>query len=208
MNKAGLREQRKQEIHGRIMRAARTLMVENGFEKTTMRALANAAGVGLGTISLHFTDKTTLLLSAFHEEINEVALSAVESVSPDASLREQLVSIVRSLYRYYEPHTHFLRPVVKEALFATGEWKERFDVQLAQFAIRVAGLVETAKVRGEVRMDADSMSLAAVGWSLYISGLIQGLNAERFDPDAQTEVVASQLDIVLNGVLTRSHHAE
>jgi len=203
MGKTTLRDQRKMEIRKRILQAARGQFVKYGFEKTTMRALAEMAGVGLGTISLHFKDKNTLLLSVFYEEINDVALTAVESVPADSSLKEQFLSMAGSLYRYYGEHIIFLRTVAKEAVFATGEWKELFDGQVGQMMIRVMALVEAAKERGEVRRDVDALSLGSVCWSLYLTGLIQGLTAETFDPEVQTIALEPLLNVVFDGVLER-----
>lgn len=196
-----LRAQRKLETREQIQRAARELITERGFEKTTMRALARKAGVGLGTIGLHFQDKTSLLFSTFFDEIDAVFLNSVESVTPDASLREQLLHMLRTMYGYYGRHTQFLRSVVKEALFATGEWKERFDQQIERNLGIAVALIEQHKATGEVRADVSAPALAQVCWSLYLNGLIDGLTSEHFDVEAQVGRVAPLLDVALSGVL-------
>lgn len=196
-----LRERKKQETRAQIQRAARTLITECGYEKTTMRSLARAAGVGLGTISLHFKDKKSLLLSTFYEDIGEVTFSAIESVPQNDSLKEQLLSILRALYAYYGEHTIFLRSVVKEALFATGEWKERFDAQMIEVVRRVSALIDTHKETGAVDPTVLSQDVALVCWSIYLNGLVDGLNAEEFDAATQVAKVETLLDVVLNGVL-------
>nr|WP_321513308.1 TetR/AcrR family transcriptional regulator [uncultured Pseudodesulfovibrio sp.] len=203
MVKPTVRDQRKLEIRNQIQKAARAQFIEYGFEKTTMRGLAEAAGVGLGTISLHFKDKNTLLLSVFYDEINAVSIEAVESVPSDSPLKEQFLSMAGALYRYYGMQTNFLRTVVKEALFSTGEWNEKFNAQLGEVLVKVVALIEAAKERGEVRRGVDSMSLGSVCWSLYLTGLIQGLGAEEFDPEVQTTALEPLLKVVFDGVLER-----
>jgi AcrR family transcriptional regulator len=198
-----LRERRKQETREQIKRAARTLMVEVGYDKVTMRALAAAAGVGLGTIGLHFKDKKTLLLSAFHDEIGQESLRAFEAMPQEGSLKEKLMSILGGLYAYYGRNALFLRPVVREALFATGEWRERFDAQLGEMIHLITGLVDRHKALGEVRQGVSGHHVAMAGWSLYLNGLIDGLNGETFDVEAQLAKVEPLLDVLLNGVLTQ-----
>lgn len=198
-----LRERRKQETREQIQRAARTLIAECGYEGATMRALAEAAGVGLGTIALHFKDKKSLLLSTFYDEIGEASLRAVESVPEDGPLKEKLLHILRGLYVYYGRHTIFLRSVVKEALFATGEWKEKFDAQLVAMVGLVAGMIDAHKESGEVRGDVSSRAVAHVGWSIYLNGLIDGLNSDEFDPEVQAAKIEPLLDALLTGVLSR-----
>nr|WP_287411577.1 TetR/AcrR family transcriptional regulator [Pseudodesulfovibrio sp.] len=203
MAKKTLRDQRKLELRKKILQAARAQFVEYGFEKTTMRGLAEVAGVGLGTISLHFKDKNTLLLSVFYDEITDVSFEAVESVPVDGSLKEQFLSMAGSLYRYYGANIIFLQTVVKEAVFATGEWKEKFDGQVGEMMIRVITFVDAAKERGEIRRDVDALALGSVCWSLYLTGLIQGLTSEIFDPEIQMAGIEPLLDVVFDGVLVR-----
>lgn len=196
-----LRDRQKMETREEIQRVARSLITEYGYEKTTMRAIAKAAGVGVGTVSLHFKDKKSLLLASFYDEIGKVLFQALGRTPQDVSLREQLLFLLREVYEYYSTHTLFLRSVLKEALFTRGEWREKFDSQLFESMKLVAGLVETAKERGEVKPEVDSFQFAAVGWSIYLFGLINGLNAEHFDAGFQVEQVGPMLDVVLNGVL-------
>jgi len=51
-----------------IVRAARELMFERGFEATTMRAIADRAGVSLGNAYYYFAGKDDLI-QGFYEEI-------------------------------------------------------------------------------------------------------------------------------------------
>ncbi|MGE4422305.1 MAG: TetR/AcrR family transcriptional regulator [Pseudodesulfovibrio sp.] len=207
MNKGGtLRDRRKAETRQRIQEAARRLISESGFEATTMRGLAREAGVGVGTIALHFQDKTSLLFSSFFDEIGAVSRRAIEGAPRDLPLREQCRHMLRTMYGYYGGNTLFLRSVVKEALFATGEWKVRFDGQLVEMIGKVAALVEACKATGEVRPEVSSLGVAMVCWSLYAGGLIDGLNRDRFDVEGQVAGVMAQLDVVLTGVLAGGGH--
>jgi AcrR family transcriptional regulator len=201
-----LRERRKAETRKRIQDSARLLIAKNGFESTTMRSLAREAGVGVGTIALHFTDKTSLLFSSFFDEIGEVSRRAVDEAPKDVPIREQFRHMLRTMYGYYGEHTLFLRSVVKEALFATGEWKARFDGQLEEVVGKVAALIEMRKATGEVRAEVSSLDAALVCWSLYAAGLIDGLNSDRFDVEAQVGAVMARLDVVLGGLLAGGGH--
>lgn len=199
--KLSLRDRQKSETRQQIQNAARVLITEHGFEKTTMRALAKAAGVGLGTISLHFKDKKSLLLASFHEEIGRVSMEAIESVPQDEPLREQLLYILRKIYGYYATQTRYLRVVVKEALFTRGAWREAFDQQLGVAISLMGEIVESAKERGEIKPDINGEQVAALCWGLYLNGLIDGFKQDRFDPEAQVAKVESLWDIVLDGIL-------
>jgi AcrR family transcriptional regulator len=201
-----LRDRRKAETRQRIQEAAHRLIAENGYESTTMRGLAREAGVGVGTIALHFRDKTSLLFSSFFDEIGAISRRAVDEAPRDVPIREQFRQMLRTMYGYYGENTLFLRTVVKEALFATGEWKARFDGQFEETVGKVAALIEMRKATGEVRPEVSSLDVALVCWSLYVSGLIDGLTRDRFDVEARVASVMVQLDVVLDGVLAGGGH--
>ncbi|BCS89008.1 TetR/AcrR family transcriptional regulator [Pseudodesulfovibrio sediminis] len=201
MEKIGKRDRQKQETRRQIQEAARSLITRCGYKKTTMRALAEEAGVGLGTIGLHFNDKKSLLFSTFYDEIGGVAIKALESVPENGNLRQQFLHLLRAIYSYYGEHTIFLRSVVKEALFAKGQWREKFGVQIEAMIGLVAALIEAAKERGEVRQDVNPYELGHVCWALYLNTLIGGLSSEEFDVEAMVAQVSPLLDVVLHGVL-------
>jgi len=197
-----LRDRQKLETRRHIQNVAKSFIIVHGYENTTMRALAKAAGVGLGTISLHFKDKRSLLLASFHEEIGLVAMNAINSVPQEAPVREQLQHILTRIYGYYATNTGYLRAVVKEALFVRGEWGEIFEAQIAECIALVVGLLEQCKQRGEIKADVDCGKVTMVFWSLYINGLVDGFKQEPFNPDLQTAKVMPLCDIVLLGVTT------
>ncbi len=198
-----LRERRKQETRAQILRAARALILERGYEKATMRALADAAGVVLGTINLHFKDKTMLLFSAFYDEIGELAFKAFSSVAENASLRDKLLSLLHAFYEYYSENSQFWRSIIKEVVFATGDWRVKFDDQVAGMLDIVAKMIDAHKGLAEVRPDVDSRSVARVGWSIHLTALIDGLNQETLDAQRQFDMVAPQVDALLAGVLVQ-----
>lgn len=192
---------RKKETRALIQEAARALIVKHGFEKTTMRMLAKEAGVGLGTIGLHFKDKHSLLLASFYEDLDQMVSESLSEVPVNASIRSQMLFIVEKFYNYYELHTAYLRPVVREALFAQGEWRERFDAQIMRTVVEAVALFEAGKSRGEVKQDVDSHSAAMACWSLYVSVLIDGLSGDGFSAEGQLNKFSQLLDVLLGGVL-------
>lgn len=194
------REQRKRETRAHIQAVAKRLMAERGYEQTTMRDLAREAGVGVGTIALHFKDKKSLLLATFHEDIGRAADAAFSAVEAGAPLRASMAAIVQTLYGFYANDSGYLRHVVRETLFVRGEWRERFDAQLDASLGQVVALLEAAQQRGEVRPDVDCGRTAMVLWSLYLTGLITGFQAERFDAVVMADEVMALCDVVLTGI--------
>lgn len=76
----------------RILDAAAALLVRWGYRKTTIDDVARAAGVGKGTIYLHWTDKNELFRAALwraHRQANDAIQQRV-AADPDGGLPHRL----------------------------------------------------------------------------------------------------------------------
>jgi TetR/AcrR family transcriptional repressor of mexJK operon len=71
---------------GAILAAARELFLADGFERTSVDAIAATAGVSKRTVYDYFGDKRTLLLAVVEQAI--ASLSAAVSVAIDENLRD------------------------------------------------------------------------------------------------------------------------
>jgi AcrR family transcriptional regulator len=72
------REREREEIRNKILDAARELFATEGYEKVTMRRIADAIEYSPTTIYLHFKDKDDLVQSMCHEDFARL-LGALQS---------------------------------------------------------------------------------------------------------------------------------
>ncbi|MCK6513037.1 TetR/AcrR family transcriptional regulator [Myxococcota bacterium] len=177
----GKREQQKEETRATLLSSARALFVERGYEETTMRQLAQHAGVATGTVFAHFPDKPSLLAAIFYEFIEETMEVAYASLDRTAKIESQLEHMMRCLFTRYAENPSLSRTLVQHVFFLQGEWGERMAVQAAGFLDWVAGLLEQERAQGRLREDLD-IGLACMGvWSHYQLALIFGLR-EGMEP--------------------------
>lgn len=200
-NTGTYRERQKEKTRQHIQAVARKLIAERGYEKTTMRLLAKEAGVGLGTIGLHFQDKRSLLLASFHDEIGGVVMEAIQSVPRQGPFRDQIKHILTHMYTYYAADTGYLRIMVKEALFARGEWGQIFEKQIAESTGVIAGMLGQAQDRSEIRPDVDCAQFSKVFWPLYLHGLTDGFKRDAFIAEDQVSMIMGICDAILDGIL-------
>jgi AcrR family transcriptional regulator len=91
----------------RIVAAALELFREQGYEATTMRAVADAAGVSLGNAYYYFATKDDLL-AAFYDEVHEAHVAAAgKELQRARGLREKLLAVLHSKLEVIEPYHHF-----------------------------------------------------------------------------------------------------
>lgn len=91
----------------RIVAAALELFRRDGYEATTMRAVAEAAGVSLGNAYYYFASKDQLL-AAFYHEVHEahVALAA-PVLAAEKTLRARLRGVLLAKLDAIAPYHHF-----------------------------------------------------------------------------------------------------
>lgn len=82
-----------------ILEAAKRLFPAQGFDGTSMDAIAAEAGVSKLTVYSHFKDKDTLFFETVCVKCEEQLPHAIFEVKRDAPLREQLVQIGRAFFR-------------------------------------------------------------------------------------------------------------
>lgn len=98
-----------------ILNTALDLLREHGYEKTTMRAIADKAGISLGN-AYHYFGSKELLIQAFYHRLHEEHLAAVlPALEKESTLRSRLLSVVRLKIATLEPHHHFAGVLFKTA---------------------------------------------------------------------------------------------
>lgn len=87
--------QDREEKRAELVAAARRLFVDDGYEATSMAALARAAGVAANTIYWYFTDKDEVLVAVLDDVLADALADHASVVS--RPLEDQLLWTVRQL---------------------------------------------------------------------------------------------------------------
>jgi AcrR family transcriptional regulator len=191
---------------GEILQAAHQLFVERGFHGTSMRQIAQEAGIALGGIYNHFTSKEDIFTAVFlerHPYLDAVALmkaaqgETVEEITRDAAHR-----LVGNL----KQRKDFLNLMFIEMVEFNGQHVPQiFQLifpELMMFAQRfVAKQDELRPIPLLVVMRA------FVG--LFFSFLITDiLIADQLPPEMRENALDYFVDIYLNGILRHGAPAE
>jgi TetR/AcrR family transcriptional repressor of mexJK operon len=78
-----------------ILEAAKNLFLRNGYDGSSMDAIAAEAGVSKLTVYSHFTDKETLFSAAVKAKCEEQLPELLFELPPDASIESVLLNIGR-----------------------------------------------------------------------------------------------------------------
>jgi AcrR family transcriptional regulator len=98
-----------------ILETALALFRERGYEETTMRAIAEQAGVALGNAYYYFRSKEHLI-QAFYAKTHEEHLAASASVlEKERTLKARLLGVMRAKLDVIEPYHRFSGILFKTA---------------------------------------------------------------------------------------------
>jgi AcrR family transcriptional regulator len=89
-----------------IVDTAIRLFGEQGYEKTTMRAIASAAGLSVGNAYYYFPSKEALV-QEFYQDLQRQHAAAVQPVLIAAPLSEQLSLVLEAALRVWGPYHRF-----------------------------------------------------------------------------------------------------
>jgi AcrR family transcriptional regulator len=96
-----------EQTKARIVDAALELFREHGYDATTMRMVAERAGVAVGNAYYYFASKD-LLLQAFYQEVHEAHVAASAPVlASGRGLQQRLLGVMLAKLDVIEPYHHF-----------------------------------------------------------------------------------------------------
>lgn len=203
------RERERRERRTAILRAARELFYERGFQATTMDDVAERSEHGKGTIYNYFKGKDDLYISIVEKGLVELEERIRRAVRRGDGPEEK----VRAVYSAYVDHNlenpeyfritlHFMNEEVRENI--SGELRERVNALAAGVLGLCAGIVREGVDSGLWREDVDPLNLSLIGWRMA-TGLLElhifgGLGEGAA---AGGSLFEDALDVLLEGSMKR-----
>ena len=141
---APLAADKDQPARTRLLLAALRLFAQQGYAKTSIRAIAQAAQVNVAAVSYYFGDKATLYAALFTEPCGNMQDLMPEVTQPGLSLRE-------ALQRYYhgtlaplqdgELARLLMQLHIREMLDRTDQWERELERDVRQPHQAMLGLL-------------------------------------------------------------------
>ena len=90
-----------------ILNTALEMLHERGYENTTMRAIAQKAGVSLGNAYHYFGSKDHLIQAFYHQTHDNHLRASLPVLQEETSLKARLLSVMRLKIDTLEPYHEF-----------------------------------------------------------------------------------------------------
>ena len=188
------------DVDHRILAAAQRLFARRGFDKTTTRQLAEAAGIAEGTLFRHFDNKKAILVAVVIQGWGELLTELLTELSEMGSYRA-VAKVMRRRMLNLNQHADMMRVCFMEAQFHP-DLRERIQSEIIN---KMTGVVEafiqTGIDRGIYR-PLDPQRVARVFLGMFmIAGFSQDTLMGHQTPQLQQEMAETLADIFLHGIL-------
>lgn len=203
-------ERAKQETRFRILERGAELFVCKGFDDTTTRDIALAAGLAAGTMFNYFPSKETLAMTMVTEALHKGTEDFKRRRLGNEGLTEELFLFITSGLRRLRPFRPFLGPVLERSL---SPFPRKTVCQEGESA-RSSHLDEVQAIisRHGFTTVPDYVAMTMY-WSLYLGILAYWSNDESPQQDDTKGLIDYSLQFFVqvisgNGTTTGGVHAE
>jgi AcrR family transcriptional regulator len=187
----------------RILQAAQRLFASKGFDGTTTRDLAQAAGVAEGTLFRHFPNKKAILVEVATSGWVEILTDLLTELSEMGSYKA-VAQVMRRRMWNFQKNADLMRVCFMEVQFHP-DLRDRIQLEVITKMTDVGeAFFQTAMDKGIYRK-TDAKLVAKVFLGMFaIAGFS---NNTIMEPDASPqqmqEMAEGLADIFLNGVLVK-----
>ncbi|MBZ8178761.1 TetR/AcrR family transcriptional regulator [Oscillatoria salina] len=192
-----------EDTRSRILQAALRLFAQKGYDGTTTRDLAAAAGVAEGTLFRHFVNKKAILVEVATQGWVEILTDLLTELSEMGSYKAVAQVMRRRMLRMQE-NSDLMRVCFMEAQFHP-ELRDRIQSEVIEKMTDVAeAFFETAMDKGIYRRTNPKIVAQVFLGMFAIAGFSDRTIIDpQASPQAMKEMAEGIADIFLNGVLAK-----
>ncbi|KST67729.1 MULTISPECIES: TetR/AcrR family transcriptional regulator [Mastigocoleus] len=191
------------QTRNRILEAARRLFAKQGFDGTTTRDLAQAAGVAEGTLFRHFVNKKAILVEVATQGWVEILTDLLTELSEMGSYKA-VAQVMRNRMWNLQKNSDLMRVCFMEAQFHP-DLRDRVQSEVIDKMTDVAeAFFQTAMEKGIYRqMDPKLVARVFLGMFAVAGFSYNTLIEPEASPQQMQDMAEGLADIFLNGVLNK-----
>lgn len=188
----------------RIFKAAQRLFASLGYDGTTTRDLAQAAGVAEGTLFRHFANKKAILVEVATQGWIEILTDLLTELSEMGSY-QAIAQVMRRRMWNFQKNADIMKVCFMEAQFHP-ELRDRIQTEVIAKMTDVAeAFFQTAMDKGIYRpMNAKLVAQVFLGMFAIAGFSHNTLMEPDASPQAMQEMAEGLADIFLNGALAKN----
>lgn len=192
------RRRDKEETRARVMDAARRLFAREGFQRVTIRMIAEEAKVATGSVFITFTSKDELCGEIVSEYLVGLGQDVSEAAAKSAGqpVVDRLIAMAGATLAFPPERLSFMREMVASAWTYDEGAERKLRASIAPVGDTLMRVLQNAVKEGELRAGADVAMLAEVLANIHIAGwrtaIYEGLSTAQ-----QLSKLRAQAEMVL-----------
>jgi AcrR family transcriptional regulator len=177
-----------------IRKIATKLFVQKGFENTTTRDIANAAGINNAALYYYFDSKEELLYQILNDTVR-IGLEQIKEIeSSKIGLKEKLIAVSAMYTRYYAYDTDMMKLLVHDQKSLRPKHKEKLD-SLQKDYVRVF-----VKILNDLKKSGDILDLDTTACAFAFFGMVHW-SYRWYDPGGP--ITPEELSKIFNQIFTK-----
>lgn len=182
----------------KIMRVVEKLAANRRFHEITLDEIAEAAGVGKGTIYRYFTDKDDLFFQVATSGFEELCELLKQKVPCDTSFTDKLLNACEQITRFFADRKHLLQLMQTEtnpAYWRKGKIRQRWLDKRKMLVNTLADIFCEGIAENAIRADISAEVMAS-----FLLGLLRTQARDLHDMPEDVKSCKLLVDVFLNGV--------
>jgi AcrR family transcriptional regulator len=194
-----IRDAKKQASRARVIEAARILFEEVGFQETTVRMIAERAGLSPGGVFTTFEDKVAILCQILGD-YREQLFDEIEAMVPrlTGSTRERLQAVIALAHAHEFPRLRMVVAYIGASYCWTRKLEDERRALHRRLGAVTAAIINDGIKRGDVRGDVDVELMVEMISSVYLRNY-RTANFAGFGADDLNARTERQLDLLFEG---------
>lgn len=198
-----VRSEQKEATRRRVLEAARELFETEGYEETTVRAIARRAGVSVGSVFTNFQSKLDILSEVMGERLDEL-YAELDRVGHQ--LRGSTADRLRSLFALFFAFETRRKRLFLAHIAATYDWRPGAKASPFGRNERLKQVIRDCLARGVAAGDVDAAIdpelivdalLASYAWTYRLAAWADA------DADAMSHAMDAQIGLLAMGFTPR-----
>jgi AcrR family transcriptional regulator len=189
-----------------ILDASLRLFSEKGFARTSVRDIAQAAGITDAAIYYHFASKRDLFEALFEERGITSALSDLEQSTPTEPLLPTLTGIAVAALNIMQRNRDFMKVLYGEAVGEDAVATEDYRLVTERWRNAEARILREFIARGElpeIDVDRTARQLVVLSVGVFVDHLMAGEDSNGAEPSPQlVERARSAIEHFVRGLQT------
>ncbi len=200
---SGLREKQKADRRRRMISAASKLFADQGYEATSMEAIAELAEVSVGTVYNYYETKSEILLAIVVDEGESVFLAGEELLREppfDArSVMHNLVLLYLNNPLNFMGKNEWRQVIALSVLHPNARFGQGYLTIERRLAMQVGSIIEELAEKGELKDVGDPNSLGKTVFNTINAAFLALLYKPQPDIERAVKETLKEIDAILHG---------